>query len=345
MLRIFTVLLTGVFLLSLSPKTAFSQAAESTMKLTPSEVTEAPHEEKKDESKEHITLGTGENEPNEAYIEEDKESRYVYEEPSMEKFSQLYWTLNLLQLENDTHIDNFMMINECDIYKNYYQHEFEWKKVREATREYIKKNKKNFPLRFQFVQPLRLGAYNIEKQEFDIVEDYRINGTRLFEVVGLEPTEDVCDSNKPIEGYPRAIAVELSRPFSLTHLPMPMAEANDYISKKLELFRAIGKLRETQENVYQARDAYLVMKVKIFVAQGETRTQEGFMLPNTLAVLERVDIYSDPDLKELMYTENFRKRKKKSEMEQNMKKDFETRKNILNTSPAPKAQPQDTPLP
>src|SRR5262245_27980767 len=60
-----------------------------------------------------------------------------YEEPTVQKFSQLYWAISKLDPTNDTDIDNFLMINECDIYREYAHNEFEWKEIREAGRQFV----------------------------------------------------------------------------------------------------------------------------------------------------------------------------------------------------------------
>ena len=55
---------------------------------------------------------------------------YIYEQPTYAKLAQLYWALSKLDPKKDTDIDNFLLINECDIYKQYRSNEFEWKDIR-----------------------------------------------------------------------------------------------------------------------------------------------------------------------------------------------------------------------
>ena len=78
-------------------------------------------------------------------------------------------------------------------------------------------NRKDFPIHFEFVQPLRFAEYNLETKEFDVWKPYKIKGVRRFEVLAEDLYKDVCDwkSKKQIPGYPKGLLVELNRPFSL----------------------------------------------------------------------------------------------------------------------------------
>ena len=250
--------------------------------------------------------------PSHAEEAEYEVSSRIYEPITMENLSQLYWGINRLDIENDTYIDHFLMINECDIYKDYVFHEFEWTNVREAGREYIKNNANEFPLRFEFVQQINLGSYDMETEEFEIIEEHQINGIRRFYVDAIDGNGPVCGEVNVIEGYPRGIVVEVSRPLDLQSLPLEREKAEKFITQKLEIFKKLQGQMQSKSNLFAMRNVYLVLKIKIFANQGD------YIAPDTsrtkalvLGVLEAVEVYTDEERTDLLYSIQYRKRKNK----------------------------------
>lgn len=261
---------------------------------------------------------------------DEDEVKYIYETPTMEKLSQLYWALDMLDINNDRYIDNFLMLNECDIYKDYINHEFKWKKIREDARDFIRNNKSGFSLRFEVVQPLRLGEYDFEKQSFDIIDKYKIKGVGRFEVYAEDVYDSLCGSRSDgkIEGYPRALIVEFSRPVQLESIPVSPEKADKYISEKLNRFKDLSESRQMTYDLYDYRKAYLVMKIKIFANRGEIKAAQGLQFADMFAVLEGIDVYADYNRENLLYSENYRQRKKMSAMEAALKREHEQRKKM-----------------
>ena len=237
---------------------------------------------------------------------------YEYVKPSMENLSQLYWGLSKFDIGDNEAIDNFLMINECDLFKNYFANEFEWSGIREASRAFLTESKKSFPLRFEFMQPLFLGEYDIERERFNIANEYKINGVRRLQVISQDFNQPICNvSTTRIPGYPRGMVVELSRPLNFTYIPVPKDIANVFIKEKLDIFRSARN--QNTKTLEESRDAYVVMQIKIFAYKGETRVEEGNMFAEVLAVLEGLEVYSDRHKNNLLYAKHFRKRAKKIE--------------------------------
>ncbi len=239
---------------------------------------------------------------------------YVYERPTMTKLSQLYWTLGKLDLNEDPNVDFFLMINECDIYKDYFHNEFEWKTVRDATRKFISDNRNKFSLRFEVMQQLNLGEYHLETERFDIVPEAQIKNTRRFEVFANDYDVPICNYDiggnvRPIPGYPRGLLVELTRPIMLTSLPVDKLTAHNYIEEKLKPFKALNPQYQNMDNLYALRDAYLVMKIKLFAYRGEGYSTISMQLAEVLGILEGIEIYADRKKKKLLYVEDYRRKK------------------------------------
>ncbi len=257
---------------------------------------------------------------------QEPKKKFLYEEITVKSLSHLFWALSKLDIKNQVHIDNFMLINECDIYKDYYSHDFEWREIRKSGAAFIEDNKDLFPLRFEFMQPLKVTDYDFEKEGFDVAEKYKIYSTRRFEVFATNLTESICGKQGNIAGYPRGLVVEFSRPFNLTFLPVNRELADIYISNKLKYFQELPAHQQNEQFMHEGRDIYLVMKVKFFASRGEARTREGVGLGNVLAVLEGYEIYGDIERKMLLYSESFRSRKRKSKMEQDLIKKYQESK-------------------
>ena len=79
-----------------------------------------------------------------------------------------------------------------------------------------------------------------------------------------------------------------------------------------------------KEKLYETRDAYLVMKLKIF-SYIEDRQGSKFNLARVMASLDGYEIYGDLNREMLLYSENFKRKKKRSGAEIEMKKRYQQR--------------------
>ncbi len=252
-----------------------------------------------------------------------EKEKQTYVPGTLQNFSLLYWAMGRLDLASNDHIDNYLLINECDIYKDYVYNEFEWLKIREFAKKQLteKKANKELPTRFEFVQELQLNKYNFEKQGFEVTPNFSIDGIRRFEILATDAKERTCgyDSVRNIIGYPKGVFVELNRPILFEVLPMDTESANNYIAEKTIEYKKLPVDKREKLSVYNFRDIYLVMKVRFFANAGEHFSEkENIHFAKMLAVLESVEIYDDIERKTLLFSQNYKRssRKKKTEAEQ-----------------------------
>jgi len=193
-------------------------------------------------------------------------SKYIYETPTVAALSHLFWAVNLYKTSNDWAVDEFLKLNECELYQVYGADDFEWKSIRDASRAFIRQNHKDFPTRFAFIIPLKLGDYIEEEGAFEVQEDFEIVSLRRFEVFAKDYRKKGCTYEyNPLSGFPRALVLEFSRPFTLVSVPVSKKVATDYIRRKSRLLRKYHDGRSmTKSVVFDARDAYLLLKVKVF---------------------------------------------------------------------------------
>ena len=232
----------------------------------------------------------------------------IYEVPTVKSFSLLFWAVDLYKIEDDKAVDLFAFTNECDIYKKYYSDEIEWASIRDATKEYLLANKDDFPTHFEFAIPLKLKDYDERKKIFLLQDDYQISSVRRFEVFARDFSDKPCIPYINVAStYPRSLVLEFSRPLSILGVPMTFDDANAYIKEKRKNAKlSIGGGSPSMESVYFARNALLVLKVKIFthgrfLGVNNYRVQAVQML----AVLEGYDIYDDVDRGNLLFSEQY----------------------------------------
>ena len=195
------------------------------------------------------------------------ERQYLYEKPTMKFLSNLFWSLGWADLENNEHIDHYLRITECEIYRKFVSSEFEMKEIRDATRKFIVDNRSDFPTRVELVQELALRDYDMKRRAFKIDPRYQIQSIRRFELITKDDyLNGICGARgaSSISTFPLGLVLEFSRPFTLTYVPAPPEVALEYIDEKDKIFQKIMDKAKNLEKVYEFRKAYLVLYAKAF---------------------------------------------------------------------------------
>ena len=245
------------------------------------------------------------------------EKKYYYEQTTRQKFSRLFWALDFLDINNDEDIDNYLMFNECEIYKSEFFNELEWKDIRESARVFLKENKDTFPIRFEVIQPLFLGEYDVNTKKFEVLDKYKIRPTTRLEIMATDHDVAPClESNSSktprVPRYPPGILAEFNLPLEATQIPVDPAVAELYIKEKADPLRqksAQNNKDMTQNALFNARDAYIFIRVKFFAAKGIVRQRGEGERANILTILEGVEVYADRDKKMLLWKKDFRKKR------------------------------------
>ena len=260
-----------------------------------------------------------------------------YKEVTLRNLSDLYWAMNRVDLKNDDHIDNYLLINECDIYTDYLHNEFQWREIRKTARESLQSRIKTISPRMKFVQPLKLGDYNAQKEGFDIVRSDRIHQIRRFEIKTIDFKKDTCTINHQhvLAGYPKGIMAELSRPIDLEVLPMRSDVAQEYIRRKtIELDNASHFLKR-RESIEESRKVYIVMFVRFFSSVGEHYSEkENQNFAKLLGILEKIEVYDDLQLTKLLYKQNYTRSKRNRPHVEKKEMPKEEPKETTKTQPA-----------
>ncbi len=280
-------------------------------------------------TEEYLTNGEGAGAEKESPLSiEGGESDYFYETPSNEALSHMFWGIGLYDVSDDWAVDEFMRLNECELYRQFFGDEFEWREIRSAAVDFIEQNRDQFPTRFEFILPIKLSDYNEKYGAFGIQKDYQIKSFRRFELFSSNYSAEPCLKEYPAQsGYPRSIVAEFSRPFTLTRIPMTLQQANEYIKQKNDLFNKWYPNVQTRstKRLYELRDAFLSIKVSFF-AHGEFLPLNNlYRVPvvRMMAILEGYAVYADRNKEELFYAQTYIRDKQKGKLNLKLGEQYE----------------------
>jgi hypothetical protein len=220
-----------------------------------------------------------------------------YKDLTRENLAKLYWHMNTMDINNDTDIDNFVMINKCDLYQKYYHNDFVWHDIRNKARISIAKNKDSFSPYLRIIRQIYLGRYNPQMESYELQSPIE---TSNFEIRADDYRDWECKeqiTGEEVWRYPHQAILELSTPVKMETVPVPSIVAFQYNT----LF-ADGDQRKAA----QYRPAYLVQDIKIYDANPFENEFNRRNAGTMSAVLESIHIYGDSDLTMLLYTQNIR---------------------------------------
>lgn len=245
----------------------------------------------------------------EVTIVEDKYAG-MYVEPTVQNISKLYWKKGALIESNDVAIDNFLLINECDMYKKFYKDDFEWQRIREAGREMIKKNKADFSNKFKMIVPIDLGRYDMMRKGFPLINKTAFKDLRRVEIGGNSNQRPVCDKEHIIEYYPRNLILILNKPFTYEFLHL-----DEHVAQAFIVRQKYNEVRRPKElaNKHFDRLAFARIRITFSEYQGETRGRDNFPLGIMFGKLDGIDIFEDPGEKRMLTSVDYIQQKEKEE--------------------------------
>ena len=292
-----------IFCLSLSGA-AYAQETMSEDDFTAgSDITFDTDEEYKEEAKFKVS-GEKPDIPKEVevtIIEDKYAGQYI--DPTVSNISKLYWKKDALTLENDTAIDNFLLINECDIYLKFFKDDFEWNRIREAGRDMLKKNKDQFSYKFKMLIPIDLGRYDMMRKGFPLVNRTAMKDLRRVEIGGNANVAKICNKKGAIEHYPKNIILILNKPFSYGFV-----ELNEHIAQAFIVRHKYQKIDLPKELVNKGFERLAFARIRITFAdyQGETKGRDNFPLGIMFGRLDGIDIFEDASEKRLLTSVDYK---------------------------------------
>ncbi|MDB5490829.1 MAG: hypothetical protein JWO78_678 [Micavibrio sp.] len=224
-----------------------------------------------------------------------------YAVPTYKNLSKLYWALAMFDLADNDAIDGFLIINQCDMFAKFFNSDFELESLREATRQSIQKNMIHFPMKFEIMIPVGLDRYNIGTEKFAIDPRSQFLGSRRLEVAVNSDFGAVCNSILNVNKYPRNFILSLSRPLTVTDVPVDPEVAQFHIEQQE---------KEAPTHGYRGmlskynRVAYLRLTVSMNQFKGYTKPDANSSpLAEVFATIDGFEMYGDRDKTLLMYNQ------------------------------------------
>jgi len=227
--------------------------------------------------------------------------RALYIPTSYRNFNMLYWKTGRLNEEENDHIDMYLLLLHCQKVRKHFADDFEWRKVRQKTKAYLKANKQKFGKRFRFTQPIKLDEYNFDQGAFDIQEDFqynnakrlRVSDNRLKEIEFCVPPPNFF--REYIAYAPLNMVISTRDPLNFRSIPMSENLSKHYLSY----------IRETGS----PRVAYAVFYMNTGIYKGTKFQQQlsGGYLSEYSGDIDYIEVYADKEKKRLLYAKDMRR--------------------------------------
>ncbi len=209
-----------------------------------------------------------------------------------DNLARTLWAMNVHALDDDLMVDNFLRITECNLYNKFFMNEFEWEKIRDATRKYLMKFKEDFPRRYEYIQPLYLDRYDFALKGFELMKDSAFTQSTRLEMASNVYYKSKCGSEaiRHVQGYPDSVVLTTRRPFKLSFIRVNEALAKEYL--------AFVKGRYNDPK--RGRPAYMRIRVRLDQHLPDLQISQG-LYSNYGGVIETIEVFADRDLMFKLY--------------------------------------------
>lgn len=226
-----------------------------------------------------------------------RQVEHTYTQMSYDNLYRLAWSYDAYALSNDEALTVFLQITECNLYKKFFQNEFEWEKIKVATREYLKNNKENVSRYYEYVQPIYMGRYDYSLQGFPLNDASKnFKAQKNFQFASFFPGDTACgkfDINQ--QAYPSTAVLSVTSPLNLSFIRVPLPLAQKYIEWRSK--QGIS----TQDN----RQAFIRYRIRIDAYDGLKGFGTGQNSFNFRGKLLRLDVFADQDMLLPLYNQVF----------------------------------------
>lgn len=223
-----------------------------------------------------------------------------YLNPTPDNLAHLYWTLGMLDINNNAHIDNFLLLTECPMFHKYITNDLEWAEIRASTREFLQKNYKYFPRYFKISIPLYLGRYDEERETFEVNMDKSVvNAARKIETIYYTKML-VCGKAGEIEGYPKNLILLLNRPFSLPFVPVEKELARLFLDE-VNLRNERRSMKAGARSDAYERLVVLELMIRIHSFKERVPTVGGTLKAAVFSQIDYIRVFADMEKEKLLY--------------------------------------------
>lgn len=144
---------------------------------------------------------------------------------------KLMWGFHAYDYSDLDAVDNYVRVTECGLYQKYYNDEFEWRKIQQATVSYLQKYSDSVTNYYEIVQPVTIGRYDFDLQGFPITDTPELfNMTAMQITDGQDYGGKECGLPRVTDGKFSPIAIiKFKTPINLDFIRVPKALAEEFV--------------------------------------------------------------------------------------------------------------------
>ncbi len=255
----------------------------------------------------------------------------IYDAANMESLSRLYWRLNILDVDDNKIIDNFLRINECPLYKKFSNDDFEWIRVRKAARNMIAETRETYNNKIKAQVLVELGDYDLERKGFPIIKKTGFQDVRRIKI-GDNDNEsrsvrinqrvrNFCHDYK-LDGFPSTVLLIMEAPFSYDFIKVDEHNAQSFLIR-----RKHNPLSKTLYRQYD-RPAFARLRVTIdkfggHIEKKHAHDNETYIV---FGSIDGIDVFADKKETRILSSFDFNRKSKRQRDATKNTKEVEVKK-------------------
>jgi hypothetical protein len=220
---------------------------------------------------------------------------HTFSQMTYDNLYKLAWSYDAFSPDNTEALNTYLMITECNLYNKFFSNEFEWEKIKIATKDFLKKNKGNVSRYYEYVQPIYMGRYDYSLQGFPIVNSENFKGQKNLQFASYPSGLTSCGGyDISSMTYPSTGVLSLSSPLNLSFVRVPLSLAQKYVEWR------------TKQGMFddERRQAYIRYRIRIDGYEG-IKGFAGLKAFGFNGKLLRLDVFADQDMLLPLYNQVF----------------------------------------
>lgn len=151
---------------------------------------------------------------------------------------ELYFKYDVYGTNNTAAVDTYIHVHECDLYKEFYENDLDWIKIRDSYKEVIQKREQNAPVKFIVPVDVTIERYNKALEAFPLEEKSQMKNVGLLELISRSDYTRRClMPYVPEAPFYESIYIKTYRPHYLLDVPASPEEAEIIINTQARLFQ------------------------------------------------------------------------------------------------------------
>lgn len=205
-----------------------------------------------------------------------------YKSATMRLLTDHLFQEKMIDLDDPEQFKEYTIIEDCEIFENYFSNDFEWNRIRTAVKQEMEGLSPSAQkTRIRVPGKLNITRYNFTTQAFDVSPE------DVFDKVGFlqisETSYDLCDEKfreDNIEAIPNKYFLKPEVPFNLYRIP-----ASKVVAQQV--------LDEVKPNKLNLRTIYIDINITLDTFFGLNKGSSSGVSADVLGTIDSVDFYTD----------------------------------------------------